>query len=315
MMIRVLVALLCGLVISPAWSASPGASVASPSHWMQRVLKVTVLRKDGGREFGSAVPLVGDRMVTNCHVLRDASEIRVETPSNTWRATSDERDVYRDLCFLNVPGYGASPTPMIEVGATHVGLSVSAVGYSGGEFNLSRGKVVGMYTCECDGGKVIRTSAAFDRGASGGGLFDQEGRLVGILTFKAQSGGKYHFALPVGWLRHLSSRNLQSITANETFWEKPGKESAHFLAACDLGAKKSWGELSRLAEDWVKQEPDNPEAWMVKGRASLGLHHKDQAITAFQRVLMLESTHAEAKWELQKLEFELGRKLRDGNGV
>jgi len=313
MMIRALIALLCGLVATHAWPV--GTSEASQSQWMHRVLKVTVVRKDGSREFGSAVPLVGDRMVTNCHVLRDAGEITVETSQDTWLASADARDVYRDLCFLRVPDYDASPTPMIEAGATRVGLSVSAVGYSGGEFKVSHGKVVGMYACECDGGKVIQTSAQFDRGASGGGLFDQEGRLVGILTFKAKSGGKYHFALPVGWLRHLSSRNLQSIAAGDTFWEKPGKESAHFLAACDLGAKKAWGPLSRLADDWTRQEADNPEAWMALGRARLGLNQKEQAISAFQHVLMLESIHAEARWELQKLELEVGRNLLDANGV
>jgi len=311
MMIRALITLLCGLIATHAWPLD--TPEASQSQWMYRVLKVTVVRKDGSREFGSAVPLGGDRLVTNCHVLRDAGEIRVETPEETRLATSDERDIYRDLCFLRVPGYDAGQTAMIEAGATRVGMEVSAVGYSGGQFKLTRGKVIGLYTCECDGGKVIQTSARFDRGASGGGLFDQAGRLVGILTFKAKAGGKYHFALPVGWLRHLATNNIQPILAGDTFWEKPGKESAHFLAACDLGAKKSWDSLSRLAEDWIRQEPDNPEAWMVKGRARLGLNQKEPAIAAFQRVLMLESTHAEAKWELQKLEFEVGRKMIDAD--
>jgi serine protease Do len=308
-----LIALVCGLSATRAWPVD--APDTSQAQWMQRVLKVTVVRNDGRRELGSAVPLGGDRLVTNCHVLRGAREIRVETPVDSWLATSDERDVYRDLCFLRARGYDAGQASMIEAGATRVGLEVSAVGYSGGEFNLTRGRVIGLFTCECDGGKVIQTSARFDRGASGGGLFDQAGRLVGILTFKAKAGGKYHFALPVGWLRHLSANDIQPIVAGDTFWEKPGKESAHFLAACDLGAKKSWDSLSRLAEDWISQEPDNPEAWMVKGRASMGLDRKEQAIAAFQRALMLESTHAEAKWELQKLEFEMGRKLLDADSL
>lgn len=316
MMKRVPITLLCGLLNLPPLAVSPCAAEGDHTTWAQRVLKVTVMRMDGGQEVGSAVPLVGDRMVTNCHVLRDAGDIRVEAPDGTiWEARSDIRDVYRDLCLVRVPRYQASPMPMVEVGATRVGMKVIAVGYSGGKFRLSQGTVVGMYTCECDGGKVIQTSAQFDRGASGGGLFDENGQLVGILTFKAKAGGKYHFALPVGWLRHMTSRNLQSIKSAESFWERPGKESGHFLVACDLGAKKAWGPLDRLADDWIEQEPDNPEAWMVKGRASLGLNRKDEAIAAFQRVLMLESTHAEAKWELQKLEFDLGKTLIDGAGI
>lgn len=310
-----LIALLCGLAAILAGGVGYAAEDPAQTALRQKVFKITVMRMDGGQEVGSAVPLAGDRLVTNCHVLRDAGTIRVETPSRTWQATTDIRDAYRDLCFLRIPGFDGDPMPMIEVGATHVGLNVSAAGFSGGEFRLTHGKVVGMYTCECDGGKIIQTSAQFDRGASGGGLFDRDGRLVGILTFKAKSGGKYHFALPVGWLRHLSAQNLQSITTEDTFWEKPGKESSYFLAACDMGAKKAWGPLNRLADDWIQQEPDNPEAWMVQGRAQLGLNQKEQAITSFQRVLMLDSTHAEAKWELQKLEFELGRPLLNGKDI
>jgi len=104
---------------------------------------------------------------------------------------------------------------------------------------VSEGRIIGLQTCECDGGKVIQASAPFDRGASGGDLFDQQGRLVGT------------------------------------------------------------------------QEPNNPEAWMAMGRASLGLWKTDPAIHAFQRVLMLDSTHSEAKWALQQLEIELGQSLSE----
>lgn len=272
---------------------------------MQRVLKVTVTRKDGSREYGSAVPLAGDLVVTNCHVIQESREIRLDSSLESWTATADRRDAYRDLCFLSAKGLDASPMPMAEPDAARVGLPVVAAGYSGGDFRQSWGKVVGLYACECDGGKVIQTTAGFDRGASGGGLFDEQGRLVGILTFKAKSGGRFHFVLPVGWLRYLASSNAKPVISGKPFWEKPGQESAYFLAACDLGAKKNWTALNRLASDWTKQEPDNPEAWMALGRACLGLDRKKDALTAFQKTLLLDSTHAEAQWESQILELEM----------
>ncbi len=294
-------------VAAGAWSGEPD--------WASRVLKIVVTRGDGAQEIGSAVPLADERLATNCHVLRDASRIEVQLKGEVRQARADLRDTYRDLCFLTVPGYQAEPMPMIDVGQTRVGLNVVAVGYPGGEFAVSPGKIVGLHTCECDGGKVIQTSAPFDRGASGGGLFDRQGHLVGILTFKAKSGGNFHFALPVGWLRHMAEMQLDTLATGATFWETPGKESGYFLAACDLGAKQNWRPLSRLAGEWSEQEPNNPEAWMALGRAHLGLRRHDAAVAAFQRVLMLDSTHAEAKWALQQLEFELGRSLLESGGV
>lgn len=295
-------------LIALLWTAT---ATADEPDWVELVHQVVVTRADGVEELGSAVPLAGGRLVTNCHVLRDAARIEVRVGGAARQARTDLRDAYRDLCFLILPGHRAEPMPMIDLGETRVGMEVVAVGYPGGKFAVSPGKIIGLHHCECDGGKVIQTSAHFDRGASGGGLFDRQGRLVGILTFKAKAGGNFHFALPVGWLRHVAVDGLESITNTSSFWEQPGRESGYFLAACDLGAQKKWHPLKRLGQEWTRQEPNNPEAWMALGRAFRGMGQTQQAAEALQRVLMLDSTHSEAKWALQQLEFELGRSLTD----
>lgn len=309
LVLMLMLAVLQGIAPSPV-RAQPAAPAAET-----HVLKVVVSRAGGVTELGSAVAIVGERLVTNCHVIRDAQHIEIEMAGGRRAAIADLRDTYRDLCFLTLPGMRFPPVPMIDTGATRVGMNVVAAGYAGGRFAVSEGKVIGLHTCECDGGRVIQTSAAFDRGASGGGLFDPAGRLVGILSFKSSNGGNFHFALPVGWLRHMASQGIESISGGSTFWEKPGRESSYFLAACDLGARENWRALSSLAGEWSVQEPNNPEAWMALGRARLGLRQNNAAVIAFQTVLMLDSTHAEAKWALQELEVELGRSLFIPDGV
>jgi hypothetical protein len=335
--------LLLGLWSWPLASWTLAAFAQAPD-WDARVYKLVATQADGTTELGSAVPLGGERLVTNCHVLRQAVRIEVHVDGAAMRAETDRRDTYRDMCFVTLPGLAAPPMPMIEVGETRVGLDVVAAGWPGGALAVSRGRIIGLHHCECDGGKVIQTSAAFDRGASGGGLFDRQGRLVGILTFKAKAGGNFHFALPVGWLRHtamdapqpLSSRlpghpknDLAPsgsgsagfaepgapLTDTPAFWEKPGRESGYFLAACDLGAQKKWLSLQRLGQEWTRQEPDNPEAWMALGRADLGMGQAERAVAAFQRVLMLDSTHAEAGWALRELEFDLDRTIGEPDSL
>jgi S1-C subfamily serine protease len=308
----------CCLVLAVLQAALAQADAPTADAYAS-VLRVEVTRTDGSRELGSAVALAGERLVTNCHVLRNAARIAIQLPDGVREARAEQRDAYRDLCFLTLPGHAAPPLAMIELGATRVGLEVVAVGYPGGAFATRPGKVIGLHACECDGGRVIQTSAPFDRGASGGGLFDWQGRLVGILTFKARTGGDFHFALPVGWLRHLAEQagaagdtgktDAGQTDVGQTFWELPGKESGYFLAACDLGASQNWRALQRLAEEWCEQEPNNPEAWMAMGRALRGQERIEAAVAAFQKVLMLDSTHAEAKWALQVLELDLGRTL------
>ena len=108
---------------------------------------------------------------------------------------------------------------------------------------------------------------------------------------------------------------MQPIADAASFWERPGRESAYFLAACDLGAQQKWRPLASLAREWTQQEPNNPEAWMALGRARKGLGQAEAAAEAFQRVLMLDSTHAEATWALRQMEFELGRNLVEPGGL
>jgi S1-C subfamily serine protease len=76
--------------------------------------------------------LAGDQRVTNCHVISGASRIEIELSGEPHLATSDLRDSYRDLCFLQLPGYQADPVPMIDVGETRVDLDVAAAGYTSG---------------------------------------------------------------------------------------------------------------------------------------------------------------------------------------
>jgi hypothetical protein len=294
--------------------AQAGIKVSSKPDWARWVLKVEVVRLDGVKELGSGVTIGPQRVITNCHVVRNASTIRVSQGETSWPASMEAGDEYRDLCFLKVPGYPGKVPRIAEAGDAKVSIPVIAVGYSGGNFAVSEGYVKGLFTCACDGGRVIQTSAHFDPGASGGGLFDSEGRLLGILTYKSSTSGSYHFAVPIGWMKQVSKTPLQGISGKGTFWESATKDSGYFLAACDLGAKKNWSGLFSLSRDWTRQEPDNPQAWMAWGRANLGLGHLAEAASNFQKVLQLDSTHAEAWWELQKLEIDLGWPLTGTGG-
>jgi len=295
------------LLALAALSAQAGAMQEARPDWSSWVMKVEVVRMDGSSELGSGVTIGPQRIVTNCHVVRQASTIRVIRGAEAWSANMESGDEYRDLCFLKVPGFPGEVPPIGEPEDARVSIPVIAAGYSGGNFAVSEGHIKGLYTCVCDGGRVIQTSAHFDPGASGGGLFDSAGRLLGILTYKSGAGGSYHFAVPVGWMKQLSKIPPQTISGKSTFWESATKDSGYFLVACDLGAKEKWADLLVLANDWIRQEPDNPQAWMAWGRASLNLGHSLDAVKGFQKVLLLDSTHAEAWWELQKLEIDLGQ--------
>ena len=99
-----------------------------------------------------------------------------------------------------------------------VGDTVYAVGFGVGRLTTSVGRVEALYPYE--GSVVVRTSAAFPMGASGGALFDSNKRLVGILTFY-RHGHETHayYAVPIEWATQLASstQTLDNALASP-FW-------------------------------------------------------------------------------------------------
>ncbi len=282
------------------------ASNAAAVDYVGYVAVVQAVSSDQILSTGSAVPIAPGRLVTNCHVIHDAKEIRVLREGQVWKARAEVSDVHRDLCILDVPGYRGDIPALADSARTRVGNIVVAAGYSGKHFTVSQGSIKDLYTCPCNGGRVIQTSAYFDPGASGGGLFDRDGHLVGILTFKSTKGGDFHFALPVGWLSHLGQRGADNQTDEEAFWKQNPRKSGYFLSACTLEANEDWLNLAQLAKEWSDRQPTDPEAWMALGRANLGMGNKLDAARSFKQVLLLDPTNSDAAGELKKLGFDHG---------
>ncbi len=120
--------------------------------------------------------------------------------SARWLADSQAGSAGHDLCVLAVNGLKLPAVRMRPAQDLMWDERVVAAGFEHGGTALvtAIGTVKSLY--RYDEGMVIRTSAAFDFGSSGGGLFDEAGNLVGLLAFKARTGTDLRFALPSEWL-------------------------------------------------------------------------------------------------------------------
>lgn len=165
---------------------------------------------------GSAVAYGHGRVVTNCHVLApgirtDGSKqpLVVELKEAGQRSGRSARlvsaDPQRDLCVLEAAGLEVPPVTLGTTRGLRVGQPVYAVGSPRGlELTLSGGLISGLRKTGAE--PVIQTDAAVSPGSSGGGLFDDRGRLIGITTFNVVGGQSLNFALPVEWIKDVASR-------------------------------------------------------------------------------------------------------------
>ena len=88
------------LLISLAWGAS--TSQAAEEDARLSVIKIVALRQ-GAVTFGSAVVVAPGKVITNCHVVRNAGEIKLISVGQTWPGRLAGHDVDRDLCVVVAP--------------------------------------------------------------------------------------------------------------------------------------------------------------------------------------------------------------------
>jgi serine protease Do len=267
------------------------------------VLKIETLRTQGGYAMGSGVVVDEQLVVTNCHVTRDAAQIHVLRGGARWRVVAQAVDVDRDLCVLRVPDIQATAVQLGSAADLQIGQPVMALGYTGGlGIQNSSGDVVALH--RHDSGSVIQTSNWFNSGASGGGLFDHNMRLVGILTYRLRGGDDHYFAAPVDWLQTLLRdptrfRPVQPIASDRmAYWQRPIAEQPNFLRAALLESKQDWPALAQLARQWAESDGTDAEPWYLHGLALAELNRPSDAQTALEQSLAIEPRSGRAWWRL-----------------
>ena len=276
------------------------------------VLKIEARRVQGGYALGSGVVVAAETIVTNCHVTRDALSVSVLRGSARWVADAQRSDFDHDLCLLHVPGLEGDVVPLGSAEGLVPGQIVTALGYTGGlSIQNSEGEVLGLH--RLDGARVIRSSNWFSSGASGGGLFDADLRLVGILTFRLRGGEAHYFSAPSEWLQSMldapQGNDYRAIepdrSAQPAYWQKPIVEQPRFLKAALLQRDDRWSELASLADEWARADATDPEPWYLMGVALDQMDQLPQAQRALECSLAIELGSAAAKARLAPLILRL----------
>lgn len=242
---------------------------------------------------GSAVAVAADRVATNCHVVKYSPRIRVSRGETSWNATLLRADRQHDLCLLDVPGLNARPLPIRKSESLAVGEKVYAIGAPEGlELTLTDGLISSLRYFE--EGRIIQTSAPISHGSSGGGLFDVEGKLVGITTFQVKDGQNLNFALPGEWLSGLAAGGHPTAQ----------QESDEALALFARGVKEleqpgRTDQVESAARDFKEAIRLNPGiwgSWAGLGGALNILGRTDESIAALREATRLAPRIAEADY-------------------
>jgi serine protease Do len=167
-------------------------------------------------------------IVTNYHVIEDASEIKVTTYDNDeYEAKLIGYDESNDIAIIKIEADNLTPVVLGDSDMLNVGDDVIAIGNPLGEltFSLTAGSVSALdrnVTISNMSMNLIQTDCAINAGNSGGALFNSYGEVIGIVNAKYSNNGDYTsasidnigFAIPVNSVKKIITEIIEdgSIT-------------------------------------------------------------------------------------------------------
>lgn len=253
---------------------------------------------------GSGVVIAAGQVVTNCHVVQEAVTIRVRSDNKEWPATLSLSDAQRDLCHLAVPGLTLAAVIIRGYSDIQIGEPVFAVGNPlGFGLSVSSGLVSALNQAREE--PAIFTSAPVSPGSSGGGLFDAEGRLLGITTLAFVRGAQnMNVAVPADWIAELPKRGVPGHKAMAA----PGPDPDWRGLAESLRTTEQWDKLAEWAQRWLEIFPTSAEAGTYLGLALVNLKQFEEAKQVFLKALQRDPRYATAHGYLAVAYQALGEK-------
>jgi tetratricopeptide (TPR) repeat protein len=234
---------------------------------------------------GSGVAVASDRVVTNSHVIKGAASVRVRQGDKTWPAVITHFDVDHDVCRLQVEGLGASAVSLRPSTTLGVGERVYSIGAPRGlELTLSEGIISGLR----DFGtvRIIQTTTAISTGSSGGGLFDSQGRLIGITTFYVKEGQNLNFAVPVEWVVSLDKYPYQHEPREFLKKDTAEVDKLH-ERGLDAYLSGDYEQALQAANACIQLDPENVLCWIGLGGTYQELGQLELTLGAYKEVIRL----------------------------
>jgi S1-C subfamily serine protease len=126
-------------------------------------------------------------LLTNHHVVKDADQVKVQTPQGPLKAIRVAEDLDNDLALLKVEGEH-TPVSFASDDDQRLGQTVFVLGHpnpelQGRSLKVTKGVISGLAGIQ-DDKRMYQIDAAVQPGNSGGPLIDEAGNVVGVVTAK-----------------------------------------------------------------------------------------------------------------------------------
>jgi serine protease Do len=246
-------------------------------------------------------------VITNRHVLKNASRAIVETSNGTRyevrRMLAEDKKA--DLVHVAVDSSMADCLdihPLLRVAKTlpEAGDRVLVVGNPEGlERTVSEGIVSAVRSFR-DYGNVIQISAPVSAGSSGSPVLNLRGEVVGVATFVEKEGQNLNFAVSA----ERFDRMRQLVGESLAVWTECNLKDQDGVKT-ELAKLGEYRKALEFYEAATKRTPDNSILWFRLGYCHNQLGHHGAAVEAHQKAISLDPQGERLHYHLGLAYFNL----------
>jgi S1-C subfamily serine protease len=265
------------------------------------VLKITAYDSTGKPlRFGTGFFISDDgELVTNRHVIEDASTVTAETASGASYACEgallEPKDL--DLVMLKFKARGVEKLVFGDASKITEGQKVVVIGNPEGlEGTISEGIIAAIR----DKPHLIQITAPISPGSSGSPVLDETGQVIGIATLAFKEGQNLNFAIPSDEVTRalaLITKDAQVTPLTESHGgnSEGGQVIADLQAIEDLEKQHKESEALKMVAQFLRDHPADAKAWSLKAKILAGLNLAAEAVEA-QKMAIKFDTDSAAVW-------------------
>lgn len=242
---------MCFSLSAPAQNAKQIANKYIP-------LTVSIIMEDAHMQplsFGSGFIVDNGIVVTNMHVVAGAKNGYIMLSGSTTRHKISGYfglDEKNDLVLLSAPTLKGVSINVEQTISTEIGDRIYAIGNPRGlAGTISEGIVSGIR--DINNKKLIQITAPISPGSSGGPVFNNNGKLVGIAVSTIREGQNLNFAIPSSELYNLL-KNRSNTAKALNIAKSPTKEFINIESGVKVSIPENKSIIHFLSELSVKNE-------------------------------------------------------------
>jgi len=276
------------------------------------IVKIHAVNESGNHGVGSGVVVSKDHVVTNCHVIANAKGVHVTKYGVSYSPEQLIADWHNDICILT---FKYLELPPVELGSTKNmtrGDDVMAKSFGGNALRpvTATGKIREIF--DYDGKNIIQSSTWFSLGASGGGLFDDKGAMIGVTTFKTPGRRALYFSVPIEVVKKLLDSGERITVTSQAmlpFWDEPPEKLPYFMRIVKPLFDENWEDLKAISQEWQNKEK-KIEADFYIALSMYHLGNVDESKKMLENLLINIPEHALAHNLISKIYRQEGNNVK-----